>query len=191
MRSLSLVTRMYRDKPRLECHSCPYSWAIKQGLSQAVVKTQRTHKERRVESQWGWAAAQCYQEIWFSARIHFYWNSFWAFLDLKSIDCTLLTHDTGGHRLRNSWRHVPLIVSICYCGHSSQVSSDRLTLSLTLECASRWRNHLDSNINHSEWTEDEDQCLLNAFRIYGSNWKMIQFLELSSRSTQDIRNRYV
>lgn len=59
------------------------------------------------------------------------------------------------------------------------------------ECAARWQNYLNPKVKRHKWSEDEDQRLLQAFSVYGSNWKMIKKLELSDRSLQDIRNRYV
>ncbi|EHK19411.1 uncharacterized protein TRIVIDRAFT_67833 [Trichoderma virens Gv29-8] len=58
------------------------------------------------------------------------------------------------------------------------------------QCAARWQNYLNPNIKRHKWSDDEDQRLLYAFRVYGSNWKTIQMHELTDRSLQDIRNRY-
>ncbi|KAL6799317.1 Homeodomain-like protein [Trichoderma sp. SZMC 28013] len=58
------------------------------------------------------------------------------------------------------------------------------------QCAARWQNYLDPNIKRQKWSHDEDQRLLQAYCIHGSNWKMIQMHELMDRSLQDIRNRY-
>ncbi|KAL6691353.1 Homeodomain-like protein [Trichoderma pleuroticola] len=58
------------------------------------------------------------------------------------------------------------------------------------QCASRWQNYLDPNIKRHKWSHDEDQRLLQAYSVHGSNWKMIQMHELIDRSLQDIRNRY-
>lgn len=57
------------------------------------------------------------------------------------------------------------------------------------ECAKRWRHALDPNIDHSEWTEDEDKRLVNAVKQFGHNWRSISNKEFPSRSTTDIKNR--
>lgn len=59
------------------------------------------------------------------------------------------------------------------------------------ECAKRWQHSLDPNIDHSEWsTQDEDRLLL-AVSIHGRNWKTIGQKEFPTRSTTDIKNRWV
>ncbi|KAL7953991.1 Homeodomain-like protein [Trichoderma compactum] len=57
-------------------------------------------------------------------------------------------------------------------------------------CAAGWQGYLDPNIERQRWSHDEDQRLLQAYCIHGSNWKMIQMHELIDRSLQDIRVSY-
>ena len=66
------------------------------------------------------------------------------------------------------------------------VETDKL---MREECAKRWRHSLDPNIDHSEWTDDEDRRLVNAVKQFGHNWRTICTKEFPSRSTTDLKNR--
>lgn len=57
------------------------------------------------------------------------------------------------------------------------------------ECAKRWQNSLDPNLDHSEWRNQDDDRLLAAVTLYGRNWETLKDIEFPGRSTTDIKNR--
>ncbi|KAI9318567.1 hypothetical protein BX666DRAFT_1513859 [Dichotomocladium elegans] len=57
------------------------------------------------------------------------------------------------------------------------------------QCAKRWRESLDPNIDRSDWTAAEDQLLMNKYEEFGSQWqKIAQFFE--GRPGLHCRNRW-
>ncbi|KAL3493897.1 hypothetical protein BJX62DRAFT_234753 [Aspergillus germanicus] len=59
------------------------------------------------------------------------------------------------------------------------------------QCAKRWHHSLDPNVKRGPWAPDEDAALLDAVQRVGRDWKEIGRELFSSRSTTDIKNRYV
>lgn len=57
------------------------------------------------------------------------------------------------------------------------------------QCRERYRNYLNPNIEHSEWTKEEDQIILSQFDLLGHQWKKISGF-LPGRTGNSIRNRY-
>ena len=57
------------------------------------------------------------------------------------------------------------------------------------QCRERWRNHLDPNINHSPWTEQEDELLISLHRKFGNKWVKIASI-MKDRSDNAIKNRW-
>ncbi|KAH0787082.1 Myb-like DNA-binding domain containing protein [Histomonas meleagridis] len=57
------------------------------------------------------------------------------------------------------------------------------------QCRERWRNHLDPKINHSAWTEEEDNRLIELHKQYGNHWVQISNL-MVNRSDNAIKNRW-
>lgn len=56
------------------------------------------------------------------------------------------------------------------------------------QCRDRWFNYLDPKLNLDDWTEDEDQRLIDKFLQVGPHWKIIADY-LGNRSTNAVRNR--
>ncbi|KAF7728856.1 hypothetical protein EC973_005482 [Apophysomyces ossiformis] len=57
------------------------------------------------------------------------------------------------------------------------------------QCAKRWRESLDPNIDRSDWTPEEDQRLIERYHEYGSQWqKIAQFFD--GRPGLHCRNRW-
>ncbi|KAH7071912.1 hypothetical protein BKA63DRAFT_59889 [Paraphoma chrysanthemicola] len=58
------------------------------------------------------------------------------------------------------------------------------------QCAKRWQQSLDPELDRSEWREDEDQILIEATSHLGRHWKDIQREHFPGRSKNCIKNRY-
>jgi hypothetical protein len=57
------------------------------------------------------------------------------------------------------------------------------------QCRERWRNHLDPSLNHAQWTDAEDDKLIDLHRQYGNAWVTIA-LVMQNRSDNDVKNRW-
>lgn len=84
----------------------------------------------------------------------------------------LLTH--GVHRHGYQWTKV----ATCVVSRSAD------------QCAKRWQQSLDPNLDRTEWREDEDIALLAAVERFGRHWKDIQKQYLPQRSKNCVKNRY-
>lgn len=58
------------------------------------------------------------------------------------------------------------------------------------QCAKRWQQSLDPDLDRSEWRDWEDKLLLDAMKIHGRRWKDIQRHHFPGRSKNCIKNRY-
>ena len=56
-------------------------------------------------------------------------------------------------------------------------------------CRERWHNHLNPDINHGPWSEDEDKILMDNHKTLGSKWSKYRTL-LPARAGQAIRVRW-
>ena len=59
----------------------------------------------------------------------------------------------------------------------------------TRQCRERWQNYLNPNLNHENWTLEEDNILLKMRDEYGPKWKLISKY-FTNRTDQMIKNRY-
>ncbi|CAF1859189.1 unnamed protein product [Brassica oleracea var. botrytis] len=57
------------------------------------------------------------------------------------------------------------------------------------QCRERWHNHLRHGIKKSAWTEEEDQILVEAHKVFGNKWAKIA-LRLCGRTENAIKNRW-
>ncbi|KAJ3439402.1 homeodomain-like protein-related [Anaeramoeba flamelloides] len=57
------------------------------------------------------------------------------------------------------------------------------------QCRERWKNKLDPSINHSAWTKEEDEILIEKQAIYGNSWCKIKTY-LPGRPDNMIKNRW-
>ncbi|PWY93212.1 hypothetical protein BO94DRAFT_622366 [Aspergillus sclerotioniger CBS 115572] len=58
------------------------------------------------------------------------------------------------------------------------------------QCAKRWKQCLDPQLDHSEWTEAESCRLLEAVCAKGRRWKQIQVEYFPARSRNSIKNQF-
>ncbi|KAG9195285.1 hypothetical protein G6011_00406 [Alternaria panax] len=58
------------------------------------------------------------------------------------------------------------------------------------QCAKRWQQSLDPDLDRSEWRDPDDAALLDAVQRLGRHWKDIQREHFPGRSKNDIKNRY-
>ncbi|KAI0430912.1 Homeodomain-like protein [Xylaria sp. FL1042] len=58
------------------------------------------------------------------------------------------------------------------------------------QCAKRWNENLNPNLNHSPWSPAEDKLLLHLVSVYGRNWKLLTSHYLESRAPLALKNRH-
>ena len=57
------------------------------------------------------------------------------------------------------------------------------------QCRERWIGQLDPNLNHNEWTVEEDQTIISLQKIHGNSWARIA-MRMSGRSANAVKNRF-
>ncbi|KAK7177313.1 DNA-binding protein [Paraphaeosphaeria sporulosa] len=58
------------------------------------------------------------------------------------------------------------------------------------QCAKRWQQSLDPDLDRSEWRDTDDEILIDAVHRLGRHWKDIQRHHFQGRSKNCIKNRY-
>ncbi|KAK0637391.1 Homeodomain-like protein, partial [Bombardia bombarda] len=58
------------------------------------------------------------------------------------------------------------------------------------QCAKRWNDYVNPDLDHSPWSADEDRILLPLVALYGHNWKLMAQNFLQARAPLSIKNRY-
>ncbi|KAF9996447.1 hypothetical protein BGZ80_002076 [Entomortierella chlamydospora] len=58
------------------------------------------------------------------------------------------------------------------------------------QCAKRWRESLDPDIDRAAWTPEDDNLLLQKFEEYGTQWQKIAALSFPGRPGLHCRNRW-
>ncbi|KAL5377167.1 hypothetical protein DPSP01_009979 [Paraphaeosphaeria sporulosa] len=58
------------------------------------------------------------------------------------------------------------------------------------QCAKRWQQSLDPDLDRSEWRDTDDKVLIDAVQKLGRHWKDIQRHHFQGRSKNCIKNRY-
>lgn len=58
------------------------------------------------------------------------------------------------------------------------------------QCRDRWRNYVDPDLRHDEWSVEEDQMLIEKFKEFGSKWTVMTAY-FNHRSANDIRYRWM
>ena len=57
------------------------------------------------------------------------------------------------------------------------------------QCRQRWHRHVNPDINHGPWSEDEDKILMDNHKTLGSKWSDYRTL-LPGRTGEAIRSRW-
>ena len=57
------------------------------------------------------------------------------------------------------------------------------------QCRERWTGQLDPNLNHNEWTSEEDFYLMKLHQSFGNTWARIAS-RMPGRSANAIKNRF-
>jgi len=57
------------------------------------------------------------------------------------------------------------------------------------QCRERWKNHLDPKVIRKEWTQEEDELLIQLHQEYGNSWRKIS-LHFSGRTDNCVKNRW-
>lgn len=58
------------------------------------------------------------------------------------------------------------------------------------QCAKRWNEHVNPELDHSPWTAPQDTLLLPLVALYGHNWKLIAEKFMPTRAPLAIKNRH-
>ncbi|OAG11214.1 uncharacterized protein CC84DRAFT_1076517, partial [Paraphaeosphaeria sporulosa] len=58
------------------------------------------------------------------------------------------------------------------------------------QCSSHWSQVLDPEINHCDYTSQEDELLLHEVLSHGTNWSAISTSHVPRRTTLSLKNRY-
>lgn len=58
------------------------------------------------------------------------------------------------------------------------------------QCRDRWHHYLNPNLNHGEWTIDEDSYIMSKYEEIGAHWNEIA-RSLTGRTGNNVRNRYL
>ncbi|KAL2169358.1 hypothetical protein VTG60DRAFT_6132 [Thermothelomyces hinnuleus] len=58
------------------------------------------------------------------------------------------------------------------------------------QCAKRWNENLNPELDHSPWSPHEDRLLLHLVGTFGTNWKSIADNFLEGRAPLALKNRY-
>ncbi|KIK58956.1 hypothetical protein GYMLUDRAFT_170441 [Collybiopsis luxurians FD-317 M1] len=59
------------------------------------------------------------------------------------------------------------------------------------QCSKRWMERLDLSIDHSKWSPEQDQLLLNAVNELGSRWTKIAMFCFPQKTGSSVKNRSV
>ncbi|KAH8668801.1 hypothetical protein BX600DRAFT_460730 [Xylariales sp. PMI_506] len=58
------------------------------------------------------------------------------------------------------------------------------------QCAKRWKDNIDPDIDHSPWSADDDKLILDLVSQYGRSWKCLAENFPKARAPLSLKNRY-
>lgn len=109
-------------------------------------------------------------------------------------DCRKRWHNVvAGGMNKGHWTDAEdklLIDAVNTHGKSWTVVADVVKTRNAEQCSKRWKQSLDPQLNRSQWTEEENKLLLEAYKIKGSQWKEIQVEYFPTRSRNTIKNQF-
>ncbi|KAH9870951.1 hypothetical protein J1614_006525 [Plenodomus biglobosus] len=109
-------------------------------------------------------------------------------------DCRKRWHNSvAGGLKKGQWSKSEdelLILGVDEYGQKWTQVANRVTSRSADQCAKRWQQSLDPDLDRSEWLETEDKTLIDATQRLGRHWKDIQREHFPGRSKNCIKNRY-
>ncbi|EED12742.1 Myb transcription factor, putative [Talaromyces stipitatus ATCC 10500] len=109
-------------------------------------------------------------------------------------DCRKRWHNVvAGGMNKGHWTDAEdklLIDAVNTHGKSWTVVADVVKTRNAEQCSKRWKQSLDPQLNRSQWTEEENKLLLEAYKVKGSQWKEIQVEYFPTRSRNTIKNQF-
>lgn len=109
-------------------------------------------------------------------------------------DCRKRWHNSvAGGLKKGQWARSEddlLIKAVKQHGQKWTLVATSVTSRSADQCAKRWQQSLDPDLDRSEWLETEDRTLLEATQRLGRHWKDIQREHFPGRSKNCIKNRY-
>ena len=67
--------------------------------------------------------------------------------------------------------------------------ADRVTGRTSKQCRERWINHLNPDIKNGDWSNEEDEAIVQLQRRYGNKWALIATM-IPKRTDNAIKNRF-
>ncbi|KAF2199792.1 transcription factor, Myb superfamily, partial [Delitschia confertaspora ATCC 74209] len=108
-------------------------------------------------------------------------------------DCRKRWHNTmAGEFRKGQWTKTEdeqLLNAVGKHGQRWTVVATAVSTRSAEQCAKRWQQSLNPDLDRSEWTGDEDQKLMQAVGVIGRQWTQIQRMHFPERSKNAIKNR--
>ncbi|EED21062.1 bas1, putative [Talaromyces stipitatus ATCC 10500] len=83
-----------------------------------------------------------------------------------------------------------LIDAVAKHGESWTVVANNVSTRNADQCSKRWKQCLDPDLDRSQWSEEENRRLFDAYEKKGRRWKEIQVEYFPNRSRNAIKNQY-